>query len=190
VTWHAIGRRRVTLSPHWSPPAMLRSTLVLAAALALTAAGCRTTAPPEATAPATAAPDTLTPPMPPPMTAEPPADGRVMRPGAGDPLSLQLAQADQRHGHSVRFLEVVEDSRCPMDVTCVWEGRAVVAVAIDGTRVELYVPYASQQDAEPSMIELGMIAVEVVGLDPYPGSPEAGAGAPVTLRLVTRHAGS
>lgn len=162
---------------------MLRSTLLVAAACVLTAAGCRTTAPPEAAGPA------------PPVAQSPapettvPDGGRVMGPGAGDPLTLGLAQADQRHGHSVRFLEIVEDSRCPADVTCVWEGRAVVAVSIDDTRVELFVPYGSQRDDEPSMIELGMIAVEVVGLDPYPGSPEAQAGAAPTLRLVTRHAG-
>ncbi len=163
---------------------MLRFSVLVAAAFALTAAGCRTTAPLEAAVPAppvaqSPAPDTSS-----------PDGGRVMRPGAGDPLSLTLGATDQRHGHSVRFVEVVEDSRCPADVTCVWEGRARVAVSIDGTRVELFVPYASQQEAEPSMIELGMVAVEVVGLDPYPGSAEAQAGDPVTLRLVTRHAGS
>ena len=163
---------------------MLRSTLVVAAAFALTAAGCRTTAPPD---PATPAPPVAQSPAP---DTTVPDGGRVMRPGAGDPLSLTLGQADQRHGHSVRFLEVVEDSRCPADVTCVWEGRARVAVSIDGTRVELFVPYASQRDDEPSSIELGMIAVEAVALEPYPGSSEAQAGAPLTLRLVTRHAGS
>lgn len=30
----------------------------------------------------------------------------------------------------VTFSSVTEDSRCPVDVTCVWAGRAVVALAI------------------------------------------------------------
>ena len=163
---------------------MFRSTLVVAAAFALTAAGCRTTAPPEADVP------TLPVVQPPSPDTSSPDDGRVMRPGAGDPLSLTLGATDQRHGHAVRFVEVVEDSRCPADVDCVWSGRARVAISIDGTRIELMVPYPGQAVDEPSMIELGMVAVEVLGLDPYPGSAEAQAGAPVTLRLATRHAGS
>lgn len=33
----------------------------------------------------------------------------------------------------VTFSSVAEDSRCPVDVTCVWAGRAVVALAISGS---------------------------------------------------------
>lgn len=40
--------------------------------------------------------------------------------------------ADLGHGLRVRPLEVVEDSRCPGDVDCVWAGRLRVRVAIEG----------------------------------------------------------
>ncbi len=44
----------------------------------------------------------------------------------------------------IRFLEVAEDSRCPIDVTCIWEGRAtaIVEIAIGGgpQRLELSEP--------------------------------------------------
>lgn len=33
--------------------------------------------------------------------------------------------------YSISFLEVTEDSRCPSDVTCIWEGRAKVKVHIE-----------------------------------------------------------
>ena len=170
---------------------MLRLLLLAAAALSLTAAGCRTARPDDtSTVPPTAAERPATPPAvpsPAPSPAPSPDGGRVMGPGVGDPLSIPLGETVQHNGHAIRFVEVVEDSRCPTDVTCVWEGRARVAITIDGTPVTLTVPYASQQETEPSMLESGMIAVEVVGLDPYPGGPDAGD--PVTLRVVTRHAG-
>lgn len=34
---------------------------------------------------------------------------------------------------SLEFKEIIEDSRCPVDVTCVWEGIAIVSIdAING----------------------------------------------------------
>ncbi len=163
---------------------MLRTALLAVAALALTAAGCRT-ARPDATLDTTTAT-----PAPAEPTAPPASDGgRVMAPGQGNPIEIPLGETAQRDGHAIRFVSVVEDSRCPQGTTCVWEGRAKVAVEIDGTPITLTVPYGSQRDEEPSSLETGMIAVEVVGLDPYPGSPEAEAGEPVTLRAVTRGAG-
>lgn len=35
------------------------------------------------------------------------------------------------NGITVKFLEVVEDSRCPKDVSCIWAGRAIVKVEVD-----------------------------------------------------------
>lgn len=40
--------------------------------------------------------------------------------------------ADLGHGLLVRPLEVVEDSRCPGDVDCVWAGRLRLRVAVEG----------------------------------------------------------
>ncbi len=46
-----------------------------------------------------------------------------------------VAQLDEtvRLGNvEVRPLEILEDSRCPLDVTCVWAGRIRVRVAVTG----------------------------------------------------------
>ena len=40
--------------------------------------------------------------------------------------------ADLGHGLRVRPLDVVEDSRCPGDVDCVWAGRLRLRVAVEG----------------------------------------------------------
>ena len=37
----------------------------------------------------------------------------------------------------LKFVEVLEDSRCPKDIVCVWAGRAKVKVAISGEHIYL-----------------------------------------------------
>lgn len=49
-------------------------------------------------------------------------------------LSFDLGFEEQKvisdHGISVHFAQVVEDSRCPTDVICVWEGQVTVKLAV------------------------------------------------------------
>ncbi|PZD77455.1 hypothetical protein [Mesonia sp. K7] len=42
-----------------------------------------------------------------------------------------------QNGYVIDFVEVTEDSRCPSDATCVWEGqaRAIVMLCKDGKKV-------------------------------------------------------
>lgn len=145
-----------------------RAVLLAAAVLPLAAAGCATAQAPE----------------PPPAN---PSDGaRVSRPDAGEPFRLALGATATRDGHTVRFAEIVEDSRCPEDVECIHAGRVQIRVEVDGEPFVLTVPHAMQRDDEASMIEWGEIQVVVTGVEPYPGSAEARAGAPVEAVLITR----
>ncbi len=146
----------------------LRAALLAVAVLPLTAAGCATAQTP--------APD----------TSETPTEARVRTPDAGGPVRLGVGEEARRDGHTVRFVEVVEDSRCPEGVECIWAGRAQIRVEVDGEPFVLTVPHASMRDDETPMIEWGEIQVVVTGLDPYPGSAQAEAGAPVQAVLVTR----
>ena len=47
-------------------------------------------------------------------------------------FSLHIGQSAYIAGENLKieFLEIVEDSRCPKDVTCIWAGRAVASVRI------------------------------------------------------------
>jgi len=47
------------------------------------------------------------------------------------PISITLAPGQQQNagGLVVRFNEVLEDSRCPVDVMCVWAGEATLSVS-------------------------------------------------------------
>ncbi len=148
---------------------MLRAVLLASVVLPLTAAGCAT-----AQAPAQPAADSS------------PADARVRAPDAGEPLRLTLGETARRDGHTVRFVEVVEDSRCPEGVTCIQAGRAQIRVEVDGEPFVLTVPHGRMSDQETPMIEWGTIQVVVTDLDPYPGSAEAEADAPIAAVLVTR----
>jgi uncharacterized repeat protein (TIGR01451 family) len=74
-----------------------------------------------------------------------------------------------------RFLEVSEDSRCPLDVDCVWAGQATVVVSleVDGEDIgELSLTLRGGQDriAPDGTVqsEIGDYAVTLVRLDPYP----------------------
>ena len=74
----------------------------------------------------------------------------------------------------LEVLEVVEDSRCPLDVVCVWEGRARVKIAL---RFDAQVPGFQEITLEVGNNETdaglvsgasGSYLIEAAALDPYP----------------------
>ena len=65
----------------------------------------------------------------------------------------------------VRFLDVLEDSRCPLDVTCVWAGNAKVAVELReqgkaANRIEL------NTTSDPREVFFGEYRVDLVRVTP------------------------
>lgn len=91
----------------------------------------------------------------------------------GEPFLLGLGETVEVGGHSLQFVDVVEDSRCPSDVDCVWEGRAKVQLAAsspdtDEGRQVLTLPYASMTDDESDSWSVGGLKVRVHDLVPYP----------------------
>ncbi|WP_116693942.1 hypothetical protein [Marixanthomonas spongiae] len=46
-------------------------------------------------------------------------------------IKVPLGETVEIDGHSVTFSEVVEDSRCPTSVTCVWQGRVKIKVKVE-----------------------------------------------------------
>lgn len=65
-------------------------------------------------------------------------------------------------GAVIEFVEVVEESRCPADATCIWQGRAVVAFELDGQRFKVAFL------GEPASVEVGEYTVTVHEVQPYP----------------------
>lgn len=73
----------------------------------------------------------------------------------GEPVTLP-------DGSDLEFVDVVEDSRCPADAMCIWQGRAVVAFELDGERFKVAFL------GEPASVEVGEYTVTVHEVQPYP----------------------
>ena len=91
----------------------------------------------------------------------------------GQEFSLSMGQtvSIQDEELKLRFLEVISDSRCPKDVTCVWQGQASCLVEITYLeslyKVTLVQPGLPE---EPSQIDFKEYVIKF-DLTPY---PEAG----------------
>lgn len=53
-------------------------------------------------------------------------------------IKVPLGETIQLNAVSITFVEVLEDSRCPTDLTCIWDGRARVLVEITEKHKETY----------------------------------------------------
>jgi hypothetical protein len=88
----------------------------------------------------------------------------------GQEFSLSIGQSVVITGENleIKFQEVVEDSRCPKDVTCVWAGRVscVVEITEDGSlyRMVLTQPGLTDQYVEETYKEYQL----TFKVEPYP----------------------
>ncbi|MCK9486181.1 MAG: hypothetical protein M0R73_05675 [Dehalococcoidia bacterium] len=65
-------------------------------------------------------------------------------------------------GAVLGFVEVVEDSRCPADAMCAWQGRAVLAFTLDGERFEV------EYLGEEQRVEVAGVRIPLRDVQPYP----------------------
>jgi hypothetical protein len=92
----------------------------------------------------------------------------------GVSFTLAPGQAATVRGTNTRitFKQVREDSRCPVDVTCVWEGDAKTEIAVsreggaEETRTLSLRPPGNEAQA-------GRLTIRFVGLSPVPRQAEA-----------------
>ncbi len=78
-------------------------------------------------------------------------------------------------GISIRFEAVVEDSRCPTTVICVWEGNGRIRlVLMDANRTQpANLELNTSLSGGPTSGTLRFVRIELLGLDPMPagGAP-------------------
>ncbi len=102
-----------------------------------------------------------------------------------DPVETGLDQEFGLHGGqearisdenlSLRFTDVLEDSRCPAQVECFWTGQARIAVVATQPQAE---PTTLEFNTNPApgqtrqTVEVGDYTVELKSLDPYPQTPD------------------
>ena len=110
--------------------------------------------------------------------------------GSAVPADAVIAQAEQRMvlapdesnalfdtGLEVTFEAVVEDSRCPAGVSCVWEGDAVVRIRIDGAGVKPSIHTLHTNERGTREIGHRDMRIHLISLTPLPtadGPPRAG----------------
>jgi hypothetical protein len=98
----------------------------------------------------------------------------IVEPGVSFALAPGQTAEVQRADTRITFRQVREDSRCPTDVTCVWEGDAKVddvisrcGVPDDAKLLSLKSPYYE--------VRVGNLRIRFVGLTPVPRQSDAGA---------------
>ncbi|MCK9493867.1 MAG: hypothetical protein M0R75_00035 [Dehalococcoidia bacterium] len=103
-------------------------------------------------------------------------DGGRFRPvvlGVGDTLDLP-------DGTTVEFVALLEDSRCPADAMCIWQGQARLQFEHDGE--PFVITFQGPDDAS---VVLGGYGMQVLDVQPYPlaSQPHDPADTEVTVRL-------
>jgi len=94
-------------------------------------------------------------------------------PSLNEEFTLAPGQSATVNGTNVRltFDRVKEDSRCPTDVTCIWEGDAVVVLKVRAAAEEATREVHTQGgDTRSRKARAGDYMVTLVRLDPAPRS--------------------
>ena len=89
---------------------------------------------------------------------------------------LHFGEEQQFKGVTLKFVEVIQDSRCPKDVTCIWAGEVVVSVVFFKNGKELEQKTLTLSPTSPLQAKLGNLfsseGLTISGLNvlPYPTS--------------------
>lgn len=107
----------------------------------------------------------------------------VAQPGVAFSLALGKTATINGDGTKITFKRVPEDSRCPTDVTCVWEGDAKIEVTIARTGAPDETAVLSLH-SPGSEISSGNLLIRFVGLAPVPRQADGNAPRPYVAELV------
>ena len=82
----------------------------------------------------------------------------------GKEFGLNYGQSKTLNSYvlTIKFKDVIEDSRCPEGALCVWEGNAKVAIEISQNE------YFLNTTLEPKEIIYGEFKVKLVSVSPHP----------------------
>ena len=105
------------------------------------------------------------------------ADADPVQPSLGQEFVVGGGQEAvlRRNDLSVRFSELLEDSRCPTEVECFWTGQARIAVIVQPTGSPSTTAYFNTNPAPAENVQsvrAGDYSVELKKLEPYPRTPD------------------
>ncbi len=96
----------------------------------------------------------------------------TVEPGVSFMLAPGQAATVRGTNTRISFKQVREDSRCPVDVTCVWEGDAKIEIVVsqEGAAEETKILSLRSPGSEA---QAGRLRIRFVGLTPVPRQAEA-----------------
>jgi len=110
---------------------------------------------------------------------------------ASDPEELVVRKGDQkmtsRGKITVKFVEIVEDSRCPPDVNCVWAGNAKIKVTLSKGR-KAAKTFELNSALNPRAIVFEGYDISLIDLTPRPGQKVKMVAMPPSATIsITKH---
>jgi len=93
-------------------------------------------------------------------------------------IKVAIGNTIQFKNHSIKFVEVIEDSRCPENVNCIWAGRARILVEIKDEANKIVKKELLFGQSKPgeiidnSLFSFEDAIVKGLTLVPYPNSEE------------------
>lgn len=83
---------------------------------------------------------------------------------------LQFNQSAEIKSEDIKitFLNVTSDSRCPSDVTCIWQGQAGIEIDVQKGEVESSISLSIGGDSSPEESIFNAYLIQLVDLSPYP----------------------
>jgi hypothetical protein len=107
----------------------------------------------------------------------------VAQPDVAFSLPLGKSASVNGTGARITFRRVTEDSRCAVDVTCVWAGNAKIELAVsrNGSGDDVRVLSLTPPNSETSS---GDLRIRFVGLAPVPRQSDGSASRAYVAQLV------
>jgi hypothetical protein len=94
----------------------------------------------------------------------------------GAPLPLRVGETASIGPLALSLTAIENDSRCPTQVSCVWEGAAEalieVAFAGQGGEAATLTLYGHNRETDESHVQVGGYRISLTGLDPYPAEAQ------------------
>ncbi len=97
-------------------------------------------------------------------------------------LCVSQSKTASKSKVTVKFLSVVEDSRCPVGTNCIWAGNAKVKLIVSkGKAAAQTIELNSGLD--PQTLNVYGYEIKFVSLTPYPGENAEAEAKPATVTL-------
>jgi hypothetical protein len=95
------------------------------------------------------------------------ADGQVRPRNVS--ITIHREKSVPRTGMRIRFLELVDDSRCPEDIDCIWAGNAKIKIEVRSGRNRRET-FELNSMTEPKVVTYAGYEISLADLTPHPRS--------------------